>query len=159
MKVTQVLQSAHLTRIKVALASFAAALFILHVAPAQAQQGSVQAVQKGRCPTNFQLNINTSANPDYAYCMRTTTQTVREYSNPPYQPCVPPGQYNANDEVPSGPSQGLDRCTVPTGIGTGPALPCPPTFPLRDIRANQVDRCYKNAQQTTTTYTNLQLFQ
>jgi hypothetical protein len=140
------------------LAGLAFAALALQLVPAQAQQTSVQNVQKGRCPTNFVLSTNNS-NPPYAYCRRTTTQTVAQFASPPYQPCLPPGQYNANDEVPSGTQRGRDRCTVLGGVGTGPGLPCPPAFPLLQVRQGQVDRCYRNTQQSTTTYSNLQLFQ
>jgi len=71
-------------------------------------------------------------------CTRQVPQPTREYEN--YQPCIPPGVYRSNDEVPSGNQRGRDRCMA-MGI-SGPALPCPPGTTL-EIRRGAQDRCFR----------------
>jgi hypothetical protein len=132
-------------------------MYLLGPTPAHAQQDSVSEVQKGRCPSGYTLQTNN--NPRYSFCSQTTNQQVQQFSNPAYNPCVAPGQYLTSDEVPSGSLQGRDRCTVPGGIGAGPALPCPPTHPSLQIRQGQRDRCFRTVTEQVTQYANVQLFQ
>jgi hypothetical protein len=134
-----------------------AVVVVLGLSVARAQESSVSEVQKGRCPSGYTLQTNNT--PRYAYCAQTTNQQVQQFSNPAYNPCVPPGQYVSSDEVPNGANEGRDRCTVPTGIGTGPALPCPPSHPNVNIREGQRDRCYRMVTQQVTQYVNLQLYE
>jgi hypothetical protein len=125
---------------------------------ARAQATSVNAVEKGRCASGYTLLLNGNSNPPYAYCRRTVNTTVRDYlAN--YQPCLPPGAYVASDESPGGAlPAGHDRCTA-AGLVSGPALPCPPTHAQREIRTNQVDRCYRNVTQSTNQYVDVTLYQ
>ena len=134
-----------------------AAVVVLGLSVARAQESSVSEVQKGRCPNGYTLQTNNS--PRYAYCAQTTNQQVPQFSNPAYNPCVPPGQYLTSDEVPSGNLQGRDRCTVPGGVGAGPALPCPPTHPSLQIRQGQRDRCFRTVTEQVTQYVSVQLYQ
>lgn len=125
---------------------------------ARAQATSVNAVDKGRCASGYSLLVNGNSSPPYAYCRRTVNTTVRDYlAN--YQPCLPPGAYVASDESPGGAlPAGHDRCTA-AGLVSGPALPCPPTHALREIRNGQVDRCYRNVTQSTNQYVDVTLYQ
>lgn len=147
-----------ITCVSVAVHLASVLVLSLSTLSAQAQSTNLSAVQKGRCPTGYQLLTNGSANPPYAYCRQTVTTSVRQYTS--YQPCPGPGTYQAQYESTGGllPA-GHDRCTGLGGVVTGPGVPCLAPYALREIRSGQFDRCYRMVNEQTQRYINLNLFQ
>lgn len=122
------------------ITSAAIAVAVLFAAPHSA---SAHERTLGWCDNGFTATLSTIAGKKKFQCIKWENRPHRVYYI--YTPCVSPGVYRANDEVPNGRHRGRDRCTA-AGI-SGPALPCSPGKRVEIVRGAR-DKCYVLEQKT-----------